>query len=118
MSVPTAMLKLTATSHMTMPDLPPICLPDTPTLQTYSFEGLSCYSTGWGRSFENQKLQDILQETEVPILPTMICKEAYFSEDYGYVKVTDAHMCAGVVDGSTGTCVVSTGYLNPRLEYK
>ncbi|CAL4073829.1 unnamed protein product, partial [Meganyctiphanes norvegica] len=100
-----AMVKLAATSHMAMPDLTPICLPDTPTLQTYSFEGHSCYSTGWGRTLENQDLQDILQEVKIPILPPVICKEAYDREEYGYAKVTDAHLCAGVVDGSAGTCV-------------
>lgn len=103
------MLKLQPLSKMASPSLTPICLPDTVPLRTFSFEGMACYATGWGRgeAAGAGPLRARLQETKVPVLPTQVCAEKYNSAQYGFAKISDAHLCAGVLDGSTGTCVVS-----------
>ncbi|XP_047472277.1 chymotrypsin-like elastase family member 2A isoform X1 [Penaeus chinensis] len=106
-----AMLKLQPLSKMASPSLTPICLPDTVPLRTFSFEGMTCYATGWGRgeAAGGGPLHARLQETKVPVLPTQVCAEKYNSTQYGFAKITDAHLCAGVQDGSTGTCVGDSG---------
>lgn len=40
-------------------------------------------------------------------MPLVVCSVAYNTKEYGHVQVGNSHLCAGVMDGSAGTCVVS-----------
>ncbi|XP_042204366.1 chymotrypsin-like elastase family member 2A isoform X2 [Homarus americanus] len=104
-----ALLKLPQLSNMASLALTPICLPDTVELRTFSFEGLRCYATGWGRKHTEGTLHGHLQEIKVPVLPPSKCAHAYNTSQFGFVKLSDSHLCAGVLDGSTGTCVGDSG---------
>lgn len=104
---PSALLKLSDPPLLT-PALTPICLPDSPELSTFTFGGMKCYASGWGKTHLQGALHDHLQEIEVPVQPQATCAEAYNTAQYGFVKLSDAHLCAGVLDGSAGTCIVSS----------
>ncbi|KAK3896241.1 hypothetical protein Pcinc_000095 [Petrolisthes cinctipes] len=148
-----ALLKLQPLGHNTSTHLTPICLPKSPALRTYTFEGHICAATGWGTNyhpkdsnptardlnpttqdsyhpaqnsnitihysdpsardlsspFGSNRLQPRLQEIRVPVMPLVVCSRAYNIKQYGHVQVDNSHVCAGVMDGSAGTCVVSCG---------
>ena len=103
-----ALLKLATVPAETQIELRPICLPDNSSLHTHTFEGDDCYVTGWGSASLESKLMENLQELKVPILQNKLCSEPYDIPEYGHVKVRDSHLCAGSIDGLSGTCVVST----------
>ncbi|KAK4319536.1 hypothetical protein Pmani_009524 [Petrolisthes manimaculis] len=148
-----ALLQLQPLGHNTSIHLTPICLPKSPDLRTYTFEGHICAATGWGTNyhpkdsnptardlnpttqdsyhpaqnsnitihysdpsardlsspFGSNRLQPRLQEIRVPVMPLVVCSRAYNIKQYGHVQVDNSHVCAGVMDGSAGTCVVSCG---------
>ncbi|XP_069957556.1 chymotrypsin-like elastase family member 2A [Cherax quadricarinatus] len=105
-----ALFKLRHLPSVGYPALTPICLPDSLELRTFSFEGLRCFATGWGRmDTEEGPLQSLLQETKVPVLATSVCSGAYNTSQYGFVKLGGGHLCAGVLDGSAGTCIGDSG---------
>lgn len=93
----------------------PICLPDSPDLQTHSFRRDTCFTTGYGSTdtggygstYTGGSIVTGLRETHTPVLDTGICSRAYNTSQFGHVKIRDSHLCAGHVDGSAGTCVVS-----------
>ncbi|XP_064099065.1 serine protease 41-like isoform X2 [Macrobrachium nipponense] len=104
-----ALLKLSPTSAMASPSLTPICLPDTVDLHTHSFEGFKCFATGWGTSPTSKQFHARLQQLKVPVQPPATCATAYNIPEFGNIKLSDAHLCAGWLDGSAGTCVGDSG---------
>lgn len=92
-----------------MQSLHPICLPDSEELQTFSFEGFWCRITGWGDINFTTQFSELLQDAEIPVINSSYCNKAYNSEEFGFVQIKGGHLCAGNLDGSTGTCMVS-GY--------
>lgn len=62
-----------------------------------------CIATGWGRNIEDGLLAGKLLEAKVPVHDNAICKKKYGHA----VHIRSGHLCAGHMDGTTGTCVVS-----------
>lgn len=62
-----------------------------------------CVATGWGRDQEDGNLSGRLLESRIPVHDNAICKKKYGHA----VPIRSAHLCAGHLDGSSGTCVVS-----------
>lgn len=62
-----------------------------------------CIATGWGRDKEDGDLAGRLLETRVPVHDNAVCRKKYGRS----VPIRSGHLCAGHLDGSTGTCVVS-----------
>lgn len=61
-----------------------------------------CVATGWGRDKEDGNLAGRLLEVRIPVHDNAICKKKYGHA----VAIKSGHMCAGHLDGSSGTCVV------------
>ncbi|XP_071535888.1 chymotrypsinogen B-like isoform X7 [Panulirus ornatus] len=104
-----ALLQLPSPSNTTSRALTPICLPESPELRNFSFQGHVCLATGWGGQHKEGALRTRLQETRAPVLPPGVCARAYNTVEYGFVKLGEAHLCAGVLDGSSGTCIGDSG---------
>lgn len=62
-----------------------------------------CIATGWGRDSEDGDLAGKLLEARVPVHDNAVCRKKYGRG----VPIRSGHLCAGHLDGSTGTCVVS-----------
>lgn len=76
-----------------------VCLP---TKRISHNETDLCIATGWGRSAEDGQLAGQLLEAKVPVHDNAICRKKYGHS----VAIRSGHLCAGHLDGSTGTCVV------------
>jgi secreted trypsin-like serine protease len=76
-----------------------VCLP--PSRLTHNQTDL-CIATGWGRDVEDGMLAGKLLEARVPLHDNAICRKKYGHA----VSIRSGHMCAGHLDGSSGTCVV------------
>lgn len=87
-----------------------VCLPETPLTETESFRRRPCVATGWGHSKLDGPLSDKLLEIHVPVQDNTICVHKYGVREYGNVKIKGSHICAGHLDGSSGTCVVSLAF--------
>ncbi|CAH0553091.1 unnamed protein product [Brassicogethes aeneus] len=61
-----------------------------------------CIATGWGRDSEDGMLAGKLLEAKIPVHDNAICRKKYGHS----VNIRSGHMCAGRLDGSSGTCVV------------
>ena len=81
-----------------------ICLPDSIELRTHDFLGANCVVSGWGQNALEGSLLKKLNEARVPIQNLTFCKEIY----QNLTKIRAGHLCAGEIDGSSGTCVVSS----------
>lgn len=64
-----------------------------------------CIATGWGRDAEDGMLAGRLLEARVPVHDNAICRKKYGHS----VTIRNGHLCAGHLDGSTGTCVGDSG---------
>jgi len=64
-----------------------------------------CIATGWGRDVEDGQLAGRLLEAKIPVHDNAICKKKYGHA----VPIKSGHLCAGHLDGSTGTCVGDSG---------
>jgi len=96
-------------------ELIPVCLPDDVDLP--EFENKSCYATGYGSGSPNGDLLISLHETKLPVVSKEICQESYSkSESRSKVKIFGGHLCAGTMNGTSGTCVVSTSYQSNRKD--
>lgn len=62
-----------------------------------------CVATGWGRASEDGPLAGKLLEAQVPVHDNAICRLKYQHA----VPIRSGHLCAGHLNGSSGTCVVS-----------
>lgn len=78
----------------------PVCLP---TKRLSHNQTDLCIATGWGRDSEDGALAGRLLEAKVPVHDNAICRKKYGHA----VSIRSGHLCAGSLDGSTGTCVVS-----------
>ncbi|XP_045035418.1 trypsin-1 [Daphnia magna] len=84
----------------------PICLPTEDDVDT--FQGVRCIATGWGQSKKGNKLENILHQTELPVVDNSHCKQVY-GTIYN-IPINDYHLCAGpITDGASGTCVGDSG---------
>ncbi|KAJ3628034.1 hypothetical protein MTP99_015360 [Tenebrio molitor] len=79
-----------------------VCLP--PSRLTHNQTDL-CIATGWGRDVEDGMLAGKLLEARVPLHDNAICRKKYGHA----VSIRSGHMCAGHLDGSSGTCVGDSG---------
>lgn len=61
-----------------------------------------CVATGWGRDKEDGVLAGKLLEARIPVHDNAVCKKKYGHA----VSIRSGHLCAGHLDGTTGTCVV------------
>ena len=80
-----------------------VCLPSS--RLTYNQTDL-CIATGWGRDVEDGMLAGKLLEARVPLHDNAVCRKKYGHA----VAIRSGHMCAGHLDGSSGTCVVMFGF--------
>lgn len=97
----TALLKLSQTSRSVVSRLQSICLPE----QAAALPSLSgsCIATGWGHASHTGPLTAKLLEARIPLHENAVCRSKYGNS----VPIRAGHLCAGHLDGSTGTCVVS-----------
>lgn len=61
-----------------------------------------CVTSGWGRYGPSPSLSTALLEASVPLLNLEECLQAYGTS----VPIRKGHLCAGQIDGSSGSCVV------------
>lgn len=62
-----------------------------------------CMATGWGRQSAAGDETSTLLQASVPLHSNALCAKRYG----GAVRIGPGHLCAGHLDGSSGTCVVS-----------
>lgn len=53
------------------------------------------------------KEEPLLREVVMPVLNSTLCTEVYNTPAFGHVKISGGHICAGHLDGSASTCIVS-----------
>ncbi|XP_034248393.1 transmembrane protease serine 12-like [Thrips palmi] len=64
-----------------------------------------CMATGWGRQSASGDETSTLLQAAVPLHNNTLCAKRYG----GGVRIGQGHLCAGHLDGSTGTCVGDSG---------
>ncbi|KAJ1528013.1 hypothetical protein ONE63_007937 [Megalurothrips usitatus] len=64
-----------------------------------------CMVSGWGRQSSNGDETATLLQASVPLHPNSLCAKRYG----GPIRVNAGHLCAGHLDGSSGTCVGDSG---------
>ncbi|XP_072397547.1 trypsin-1-like [Diabrotica undecimpunctata] len=79
-----------------------VCLPTT---RLHHNQTDLCYATGWGRASEDGMLSIRLLESRVPVHDNAVCRKKYGHA----VHIKSGHLCAGHLDGSSGTCVGDSG---------
>jgi len=97
----TALLKLSQISGPVSSRLQSICLPEQ--AATSPSASGSCIATGWGQASRTGSLTAKLLEARIPLQENAVCRSKYGNS----VPIRAGHLCAGHLDGSTGTCVVS-----------
>lgn len=98
-----ALLKLSQISGPVSSRLQSICLPEQVTTSP-SASG-SCVATGWGQASRTGSLTAKLLEARIPLHENSVCRSKYGNS----VPIRAGHLCAGHLDGSTGTCVGDSG---------
>ncbi|KAI4459909.1 transmembrane protease serine [Holotrichia oblita] len=96
----TALMKLSRPVKLNGSPIRAVCLPAR--RLAYNETDL-CIATGWGRDKEDGKLAGKLLEVRIPVHDNGLCKKKYGHA----VPIRNGHLCAGHVDGSSGTCVVN-----------
>ena len=62
--------------------------------------------SGWGQSTYGGKLDQVLRQTELPVVENKHCKQMYGTM-YN-IPINKYHLCAGPLhEGGVGTCIVS-----------
>lgn len=85
-----------------------ICLPTEGEDDATIFQGVKCIATGWGQSKKGSKLENILHQTELPVIENSHCKQIYGAM-YN-IPINSYHLCAGPTsEGGTGTCIGDSG---------
>jgi len=97
----TALLKLSQISGPVSSRLQSICLSEQ--AATSPFASGPCIATGWGQVSRTGSLTAKLLEARIPLQESAVCRSKYGNS----VPIRAGHLCAGHLDGSTGTCVVS-----------
>ncbi|KAJ4450266.1 hypothetical protein ANN_01686 [Periplaneta americana] len=98
-----ALLKLSQTSRPVRNRIQTICLPEKATVLSSS--SASCVATGWGHASHSGSLTSKLLEARIPLQDNSVCRSKYGNS----VPIRAGHLCAGHLDGSTGTCVGDSG---------
>ncbi|XP_033607354.1 trypsin-1 [Cryptotermes secundus] len=98
-----ALLKLSQTTRPVGNQLQSICLPEQAT--TLPSSSASCIATGWGHASRAGPLTARLLEARIPLHENSVCRSKYGNS----VPIRAGHLCAGHLDGSTGTCVGDSG---------
>ncbi|XP_066468941.1 transmembrane protease serine 9-like [Tiliqua scincoides] len=80
----------------------PICLPEASQLMPAKNQ---CYITGWGRRKEGGSATNTLQEAQVDLIPTDICKR----EDWYGESIKSNMFCAGYEGGGVDSCQGDSG---------
>lgn len=89
-----------------------ICLPEPETEK--KLVDTNCFTSGWGRSGPSPSLSAALLEASIPLLTLEDCKKAYGNS----VPLRNGHLCAGHLDGSSGSCVVIYFYFYNNIKIK
>lgn len=87
-----------------------MCLPVEKTIRSNKFVGYQPFAAGWGRLSENGKSPNILQELQVPVHDTAVCRKAY--REHGIFlpgQFDDTVLCAGDMKGGKGICKGDSG---------
>lgn len=66
-----------------------------------------CVATGWGRYKTHGSMVPTLLQATVPLHDNSLCQAKYGNS----IPIKKGHLCAGHLDGTTGTCVVGTQQL-------
>ncbi|KAL0268605.1 UNVERIFIED_CONTAM: hypothetical protein PYX00_010473 [Menopon gallinae] len=64
-----------------------------------------CVATGWGRHNAHGPLTSTLLQATVPLHDNSLCQAKYGNS----IPIQTGHLCAGRLDGTTGTCVGDSG---------
>lgn len=73
---------------------------------------IQCIATGWGRDKAQGPDTATLLQAQVPLLDNSVCENKYG----GSISIRMGHLCAGRLDGTTGTCVVTTNFLKKLMK--
>lgn len=84
----------------------PICLPLTEPIRSRNFVGYNPFVAGWGRLAEGGTTSEVLQELELPVLDTEVCKDRYRKQGklLSEKQFNNAVLCAGVLTGGKDSC--------------
>lgn len=85
----------------------PICLPLEERIRRSSLVGYNPFVAGWGTLHEKGNRAHVLQQLQVPILPTAVCQREYVK--HGPFRITDAQICAGTIAGGKDSCQGDSG---------
>lgn len=88
----------------------PICLPLNEPVRSRNYVGYSPFVAGWGRLAEGGTTSDILQELQLPVLDTAVCKDRYQKQRklLSEKQFNGAVLCAGVLTGGQDSCQGNT----------
>ena len=85
------------------PNVRPICLPKD---GSNDFSGFIATVSGWGKSDEEGKLSNVLQEVDVKVIGDDDCKDNF---KYESSEITDQMLCAHVEGGGKDSCQGDSG---------
>ncbi|XP_071518607.1 trypsin-1-like isoform X2 [Panulirus ornatus] len=63
-----------------------------------------CTTTGWGSTFEDGDVVDVLRKVDVPVVSDNKCRESY-----GVTVIADHMLCAGYEEGGKDACQGDSG---------
>ncbi|XP_055373282.1 venom serine protease Bi-VSP isoform X2 [Condylostylus longicornis] len=87
------------------------CLPYETSLRTKSYVDLNPFVAGWGKTQEDGKSAQVLQEIQIPVHRNAECISRYSAENR-YIsdkQFDDSVLCAGVLAGGKDTCQGDSG---------
>lgn len=95
-----ALVQLDHPVPLTSPHVQRVCLP----ASTHHFPtGLTCWLTGWGAAKEYGPTSDVLQKTDLKLIPQDICSDLY------HYQISPRMFCAGYSDGTKDACQGDSG---------
>ncbi|XP_069823255.1 transmembrane protease serine 6 isoform X2 [Dendropsophus ebraccatus] len=95
-----ALVQLDNPVPLTSPHVQRICLPTS----THHFPtGSTCWLTGWGSEKEFGPTSDVLQKTDLRLIPQHVCSELY------HYQISPRMLCAGYSDGTKDACQGDSG---------
>ncbi|XP_068082918.1 chymotrypsin-like elastase family member 2A [Anabrus simplex] len=97
-----ALVKLSRAADISGGHVKTVCLPQQSTSLS-SF--ITCMVTGWGHASPRGSLTTTLLQARLPIHDSAVCVSKY----KGLAAILPGHLCAGHLDGTTGTCVGDSG---------
>nr|QGJ04028.1 trypsin [Rapana venosa] len=82
----------------------PVCLDP-----TFTPNGHDCIVAGWGHTSFLGRSSKVLKMTKVQAYPGSDCRARFGISDHDYLSNTALQLCAGSVNGGTGTCQGDSG---------